>query len=239
MAVKEVAKNMRTALKEELGITSKEVSVRVGAHGSDHTIAVTIKSLTAPYSAVESVAKRFEKIDVEELTGEILAGCNIFVSVRYKDGLLDRMKQERVEEAKRALATIGTREARKLRPTLWLVDNGYDVVVRDYITNPFGGRCVKNDPEGLAGILARFDAEHSAPRWWMDALAEKFKSSLDYFNSSNLAEREERLTEDYSLLSLDRAFTDEVKGFAEQTGNAIITKRQAAAYMLARRDLGL
>lgn len=74
---------VRQALKSELKLTTKQVSVRKGSGG--HSINVYIHDPCVELSAVESIARRAESIQRCEITGEIMQGGNTFVFVEYSD----------------------------------------------------------------------------------------------------------------------------------------------------------
>src|SRR5699024_5583205 len=76
--IKERAKDLRKELKNELGYTSKQVRVKMAA---GIAIEVTIKDYTVNCEEVEKIAKKYDSVDWDEHTGEILEGGNIFVEV--------------------------------------------------------------------------------------------------------------------------------------------------------------
>jgi len=77
--MKEQAKLIRAELKKELGLTSKDVSVK-----SDlYAVWVRIKNEDIEIEDVKNIAKKYESIDRCERTGEILQGGNSYVFVQY------------------------------------------------------------------------------------------------------------------------------------------------------------
>jgi len=76
--IKERAKDLRKELKNELGYTAKQVSVKMAA---GIAIEVTIKDYTVNCEEVEKIAKKYDSVDWDEHTGEILEGGNIFVEI--------------------------------------------------------------------------------------------------------------------------------------------------------------
>src|SRR5699024_5781048 len=74
----ERAKDLRKELKNELGYTAKQVSVKMAA---GIAIEVTIKDYTVNCEEVEKIAKKYDSVDWDEHTGEILEGGNIFVEI--------------------------------------------------------------------------------------------------------------------------------------------------------------
>ncbi len=84
----EAAKTVRQALKDELGLTSRDVSVRSERYSLGSSVHVTIKTKGVRLSEVERIANRVQKIRRCEFTGDILGGGNRYVHVRYASGLL-------------------------------------------------------------------------------------------------------------------------------------------------------
>lgn len=81
------AKFIRTALKNELGLSNRDVSVKSRHYSS---VSVDVKSMKAlaKYSQIKEIGNSQESIDRDEATGEILQGGNtfIFVSLDYDFG---------------------------------------------------------------------------------------------------------------------------------------------------------
>lgn len=86
MTTTERAAEIRKALKSK-GWTSKDVGVRSHLYSMGSSIYVTIKNPTIPKSVVTDIAKSHERIDRDHF-GEILSGCNRYVSVSYSDDAL-------------------------------------------------------------------------------------------------------------------------------------------------------
>lgn len=91
------AKEIRHRLKEELGATSRQISVRSSGSGMDSSISVIIKDPTVKLAHVERIAKSVECIDRDKATGEILIGGNLYVDVDYEDGIFDEQAEEIVD----------------------------------------------------------------------------------------------------------------------------------------------
>lgn len=73
------AQKIRKVLKVELGVTSRQVSVRADGLGAN----VTIKDLSLDYAKVHEIAHSFERIRRCEITHDILGGGNTFISVSF------------------------------------------------------------------------------------------------------------------------------------------------------------
>ena len=91
MTTKERAKAIRKALKAK-GWNAKKISVRVHSYSMGASINVTIKDASIARKTVEAIANGFQRIDRCAYSGEILGGCNTYVSVSYASGSLDGLK---------------------------------------------------------------------------------------------------------------------------------------------------
>lgn len=103
MTAKEKAAAIRKELKKQLGVTSRQVSVRSRNAGYDEAIDVTIKDLKVNKKKIEEIAKRYEYITRCEYSGEILAGGNTYVFVRLDYDALRIAKEELLETAKKII----------------------------------------------------------------------------------------------------------------------------------------
>lgn len=83
MTSTERAAAIRGALKSRLGLTSKDVSVRVDSYSMGATVCVRAKSATVRLPEVRAVAQSFERVSRCEATGEILGGGNTYVDIEY------------------------------------------------------------------------------------------------------------------------------------------------------------
>lgn len=70
-------KQVRDALKKELGLTNRQVSVR-----SDYnSVSVTVKAPGVPFNKVREIANRVRRVRYCEASGEPLLGGNTYVNV--------------------------------------------------------------------------------------------------------------------------------------------------------------
>ena len=88
MTNRELSQAIRKDLKEH-GITSKDVSVRVRDALYDTSVNITIKNPIIRETDVESITMKYSKVDYDQRSMEILAGCNIYVHCEYAYGLFD------------------------------------------------------------------------------------------------------------------------------------------------------
>ena len=90
------AKDIRKQIKNELGLNSRQVSVRSTA-GS---IRVEVKVPVA-IAPIKEIAMQARRVRYCEFSGEILSGGNVFVNVSYArgalDGIVDRAAIEALE----------------------------------------------------------------------------------------------------------------------------------------------
>jgi hypothetical protein len=95
MTIKEKCAAMRAELKK-LGYNSKQVSVRGGYCGYSDRAEITIKDLKADRKAIEKVCKKFQSIDYDCASGEILQGANTFINIEYDyDIMRNAIEEER------------------------------------------------------------------------------------------------------------------------------------------------
>lgn len=99
MLAKEQAQELRQTLKK-LGYSSKQVSVTSRRSGYSTAIDVTIKDLSIPMKVVNEAAGKYEKIDREEGTGEILLGGNNYVDVSFDYEVLSAARDLKLDEAR-------------------------------------------------------------------------------------------------------------------------------------------
>jgi hypothetical protein len=72
---KDVAKEIRTGLKNDYGYNRNQVSVTV----SDEAVSVTVKDPNVNCEKVKEFAMQYKDVDIDEVTGEILAGSNTYI----------------------------------------------------------------------------------------------------------------------------------------------------------------
>lgn len=80
---KEEAVAIRTALKKELGLSSRDVSVKSSYGGMSSSVKVNIKTLKALQlkSKIENIGSGEESYQTDDASGEILGGGNTFIFV--------------------------------------------------------------------------------------------------------------------------------------------------------------
>ena len=116
----EKTKAIRAALKEA-GITSKQVSVKHRYCGYSSSYHITIKDGNVSELQIKDICKRFESVDYDERTGEILEGGNdyVFVDRDYRtpvDG------SEYLDAVKNALSKLERKgQGVKIERTRWML----------------------------------------------------------------------------------------------------------------------
>lgn len=90
MTNRELSQVIRKDLKEH-GITSKDVSVRVRDALYDTSVNITIKNPLVRETDVESITRKYSKVDYDQRSMEILAGCNVYVHCEYAYGIFDNV----------------------------------------------------------------------------------------------------------------------------------------------------
>ena len=186
MTVKEKAANIRKELKKQLGVTSRQVSVRSRNSGYDEAIDIKIRDLKVNKAEVEAIANRYEYIRRCEYSGEILAGGNTYVFVRLDYDALRTAKEELLETAKKIINDnkdlLGTNEGKTI------AENGE----LEVIYSPLNGhnaelglyRREEVNEEGIGTFWALHNIERRAA-YNEHALAEAlaiFKYQYNFFN---------------------------------------------------------
>ena len=105
MAYHDATVEIRKLLKER-GWNSRKVSVRGGRLTYSGEVRVTIKDPAVPYHEVEKLAKGFEKIDRDHLSGEILSGGNTYVDVNLSESVVRVLEVRHLEALTAAVAKI-------------------------------------------------------------------------------------------------------------------------------------
>ena len=120
MTSKEKAKAIRTALKEA-GITSKQVSVKHRYCGYSSSYHITIKDGNVSELQIKDICKRFESVDYDERTGEILEGGNDYIFVD-RDHQMPVDGSEYLDAVKNALAKLEREgQGEKIEGTRWTI----------------------------------------------------------------------------------------------------------------------
>ena len=97
---KEEAQFIRQALKKELGLSNKDVSVKTKSGGLSTAVNVTIKTskALALKKKIEDIGNSKEAYDTDIATGEILAGGNTFIftqiDYKFQDSLYKKIQEE-------------------------------------------------------------------------------------------------------------------------------------------------
>lgn len=109
MTNKELGTAIRADLKKA-GYNSRDISVRVSDAGYSTRVNVKIKTPAVYLRDVEKQLRKFESIDRDEVTGEVLMGGNVYVFVEYDYNVKDLIPAEYNERAAAILADIGDKD---------------------------------------------------------------------------------------------------------------------------------
>lgn len=109
------AAQLRAALKAK-GITSKMVSVRSESFSMGSAIRVTVKDPAVSIALVNELAKDHERIDRCAHTGEILSGCNRYVTVSVSAAVEQFHQAAWLPKVEAALAQIAETDDNRLMP---------------------------------------------------------------------------------------------------------------------------
>lgn len=98
MTNKERSASIRAEIKK-LGYNSRQVSVRSGFCGYSDYTHVTIKDVKANIKEIEKACKKFQSVDYDSVTGEILAGGNTYIHVQYDYDAISKATDANIEKA--------------------------------------------------------------------------------------------------------------------------------------------
>ena len=98
-------KELRVAIKEELKKAGfkKGYTISIKDCLYDTSIRIKISDPTIARKEIEKVMYKYQEIDRDERTGEILSGGNYYVFVEYKDGIFDEVAREYEATARGAM----------------------------------------------------------------------------------------------------------------------------------------
>jgi hypothetical protein len=100
-----VSASIREALRNA-GYNQRMVSVRSRRGGYESSITVEILSPNVNFRQVEEIANGFERVDRCQVSGEILAGGNVFVHVELSSAVIAQLAAPYVEAAQAAVEEI-------------------------------------------------------------------------------------------------------------------------------------
>lgn len=102
MTNKELSQAIRKELKEN-GYTSKDYSISVKDALYDTSVRIRVKNPLVRISEIKSVVKKFESVERDERTMEILAGGNTYVHCQYEYGIFNEVSAPLVPIAEKVL----------------------------------------------------------------------------------------------------------------------------------------
>lgn len=82
-----------------LGYKASEISVRQQNGGYNETFYIKLKSPYIDINKVNKVVAKYQSYEIDERTGEILAGGNTFIFVRYEDNIFNEVIQKHLTNA--------------------------------------------------------------------------------------------------------------------------------------------
>ena len=120
------AKEIRQALKEQLGYNARQVSVRERQGGYSYSFILTVRDASVNLQKVEEFARGCESIDRCERTYEILSGGNTFVRVSVLDEVEEIWSGEHLEEVTGALKEVS--ELPTNQSSVRLLNDQYSII---------------------------------------------------------------------------------------------------------------
>jgi len=126
MTTTEHAAAIRAAYKAK-GWTSRDISVRAESFSMGSAIRVLIKNPAVPFETAKAIAEGHERIDRCAYSGDILSGCNRYISVNFSGAAAEAIKAlhaPALDAAAAALAAAGTNSLLPIGETGFLLGHG-------------------------------------------------------------------------------------------------------------------
>lgn len=105
MTNKERSAAIRAEIKK-LGYNSRQVSVRSRICGYSDETRIEVKDLSCDIKAIEKACMKFESIDYDQYSGEILSGGNTYIFVNYDWKALRDGREAKMAEAEAIFAKL-------------------------------------------------------------------------------------------------------------------------------------
>ena len=105
MTNKERSAAIRAEIKK-LGYNSKQVSVRSRICGYSDETRIEVKDLSCDIKAIEKACMKFESIDYDQYSGEILSGGNTYIFVQYDHAAISKATEANIEKAEKTIKEI-------------------------------------------------------------------------------------------------------------------------------------
>jgi hypothetical protein len=93
-------KVIRQELKKELNYNARQVSVKSELGGYSYSFIFTIRDKNVNYDKVNEFAHKYKSVSRCEYSGEILAGGNTYITVRFSDKLKEEMENKHFPKLK-------------------------------------------------------------------------------------------------------------------------------------------
>jgi len=100
MTNKERTQAIRAELKKA-GYGTKQVSVRSRYCGYSDATDITVKDINCNIEEIRKICEKFEKIDYDKYSGEILEGGNTYISVQWDWKVIHNATEDKVAEAEK------------------------------------------------------------------------------------------------------------------------------------------
>ena len=118
MTNQELKATIKNELKKEGYAKGYTISVRDCGYSTSVKIKITSPEINR--IEIEKIANRFQEIDRDERTGEILAGGNCYIFTEYKDGIFEEVTKEWIATATGAI--MSKDETTKIFDGLYLLN---------------------------------------------------------------------------------------------------------------------
>ena len=105
MTNKERSAAIRAEIKK-LGYNSRQVSVKSRNCGYSDETRIEVKDLSCDIKAIEKACTKFESIDYDKYSGEILSGGNTYIFVQYDYNAINKATEANIEKAENIVNNV-------------------------------------------------------------------------------------------------------------------------------------
>lgn len=128
------AVDFATEIRQELkkrGINSRMVSVKSGYCGYSDYINVTIKTAEVDIREVEKIVKKYQSIDRDERTGDILEGGNTYTRTKYSEDAYNEVIKPLMKHADDLMQEAAFNHVEPITDNISLICEGDKFIARD------------------------------------------------------------------------------------------------------------
>ena len=116
---------------KDAGYNTRQVSLRSRPCGYSWSFEITIRDPKIEVAQVEAIVGRFEKVDRDEGTGEILCGGNTFVDINISDEVRNIWAAKYMDQVVEVMANLTEEYGKSIGSATLFLNNGWSVKIWD------------------------------------------------------------------------------------------------------------